>query len=731
MSAFLDRALPLAERGFRVFPLIPKDKRPLGIAGDFDHFDAASTDIEQLRVWNEQVFDANVGLAPDEIFCFLETDDEAALKEACADIPPEVWDTTRVSARANRCYFIFRQTMRTKRAGNMTVSRKDKENLFEFKQHRVYVTGPGSIHPKTNAPYGVEWRPIPAMPDVLLNRLCELYGAPKASESHAMSDEVKRGTALLDRFLECYEVAATGDWFNKGKQWYRPIECPWRDEHENPNEGTSTCIVLTEGGGYGFDCKHRCSEKGWKEFRAELESRFPERKFSFVADDVKLALGGRKASAEIVAEDAEQLPPAKRPVYPDDVWADTFYGIFAELCSRENYIPKRLFTESIRTTTGAIVGRQLRGTTTATANPRAYTILITGPGGGKGTACERVQQLFAEQWSSNTVSVEPPFLFGVREIFWRNSGLGVQIVNAASAPGIMKALEPRKLKKNEVLNPMEVWKPVARYMCLQEEVRALFANFQNESTGAGLESVLCELYDRETFATTATKDRAPEYGTLMYSILGGITPENWDSVFSKVASAGSGFLSRLNIIGTEEARRVQDLDIPDFTELRNKFFPLIKDLAKNPRVLSPSADARQLVTRWFDSLALPEGVQRSRLNVLAWRTSLHLAWLHGHDHIEAVDAEGGTRVADYQVKMREYYSPAEGETRPARCEAAMRKVMRAKRHMTERLLMRAIHYEKYGVELARRSLENLCKAGELRHDKNARPKIVILLKDKD
>ena len=36
---FLDRALPLAERGFRVFPLIPKQKRPLAMQGEYDHFD--------------------------------------------------------------------------------------------------------------------------------------------------------------------------------------------------------------------------------------------------------------------------------------------------------------------------------------------------------------------------------------------------------------------------------------------------------------------------------------------------------------------------------------------------------------------------------------------------------------------------------------------------------------------------------------------------------------------
>lgn len=201
MSAFLEIARTLAGHGFRVFPLIPKQKRPVAMQGEYDHFDAATTDLEQIRSWSEQEPNANVGIAPDEIFCFLETDDEQALKKACAELPPEGWDTTRVSARENRCYYIFRQTMRTWRAGNMTATHEGQDNLFEFKQHRCYVTGPGSIHPKTGRPYEVEWRPIPVLHDVLLNRLCELYGQPKATtESRAMSEEVKGQTALLDRF---------------------------------------------------------------------------------------------------------------------------------------------------------------------------------------------------------------------------------------------------------------------------------------------------------------------------------------------------------------------------------------------------------------------------------------------------------------------------------------------------------------------------------------------------
>ena len=178
--SFLDIALRNAAWGFRLFPLIPKTKRPLPLT-EGDHFDAATVDAEQIELWAAQVPNANVGLSPDEHFCFLETDDEAALREKCSDLPPEVWDTMRVSARENRCYYVFRQTMRTRKAGNMTVARPGENNLFEFKQYRVYVVGPGSIHEKTGKPYEVREQSIPAMPDILLNRLCDLYGAPPAS----------------------------------------------------------------------------------------------------------------------------------------------------------------------------------------------------------------------------------------------------------------------------------------------------------------------------------------------------------------------------------------------------------------------------------------------------------------------------------------------------------------------------------------------------------------------
>ena len=89
---FFESPLPLAERGFRVFPLIPGKKQPFKMATG-DHFDAATTAPEQIRLWDTQEPNANVGLSPDENFCFLETDDESALMDACKDLPAQRFDT--------------------------------------------------------------------------------------------------------------------------------------------------------------------------------------------------------------------------------------------------------------------------------------------------------------------------------------------------------------------------------------------------------------------------------------------------------------------------------------------------------------------------------------------------------------------------------------------------------------------------------------------------------------
>lgn len=734
---FLERALPLAERGFRVFPLIPGKKQPVRMSTG-DHFDAATTDPEQLRLWDTQEPDANVGLSPDENFCFLETDDEAALLDACKDLPPEVFDTTRAGANPNRCAFYYRQTMRTRNAGNMTASREGQENLFEFKQHRMIMTGPGSIHKNGNV-YKADWKIIPAMPDVLLNRLCELYGAPKPGNTSVMSEDVTRETELLDRFLATYEVATAGDWFNKGKQWYRPIECPWADDHENTNAGTSTCVVYTEGGGYGFDCKHRCSSKEWKDFRAELERRFPERRFSFVDMGPEVAVS---VSVTVDPDDFEAPEDTTTPVYPDDVWKGTPYGDFADYCSEGNFIRKRFFSESLRTVVGAVVGGQLT-TDYQGVNARAYTVLIGPPGSGKGTAITAARKFMECDVDSQRCSSERPLLWAdnhdPQNWCWPSRNIGAHVVSPASAPGLIQATRPHKLEKGESRNPMELWRPLPRFITIQEEIGGLFANFANENSGRGLETAILELFDRDEFTTTATNERSAKSGRLLYSVLGGIPKTEWDNIFARASSVGSGLFSRLNIIGTENDRTVAALPEYDFGEMQRVFLPRITALERTPARIPVSPTARGLLNEWFARLSdemKTEDLPAARLNIHALRVALHLAWLRGHANILESDVDAGIQVADFQAKMRDFYRPAEGETREAQWEARIMKAMRQKRSITHRVLQKTVGASRAGTAVWERAIAGLKRDGRIAVVEEAtksgqKRRVVKLLKRKD
>jgi hypothetical protein len=136
---------------------------------------------------------------------------------------------------------------------------------------------------------------------------------------------------------------------------------------------------------------------------------------------------------------------------------------------------------------------------------------------------------------------------------------------------------------------------------------------------------------------------------------------------------------------------------------------------------------------WYGSLQLPEGVSRARLNILAWRTALHLAWLRGHTAIEDVDVEAGIKAAEFQAMMREFYAPPEGETRNARCESGIRNVMRRHKRLTLRDLREKTNAKRYDLGTYDKSLAALARAGEIRLEdgKSRGSKVIILLKGND
>jgi hypothetical protein len=696
--ALLDVALDCIRRGWYVFPCVPHSKRPLGGLVPNGVLDA-SNDEGQIRKWWAAKPDANVAIAcgPSRLSVVdcdhgnaTEADALAWMRRAGLPETYTVHTGRRKSPKDGTPEYgvqlYYSDTMPS--VGEFSLG----GGAGQVKSLGGYVMAAGSIHPDSGEEYEMMTdAPIAPLPTVV--RSLKTERKPVEDDGQPITEN--RNIRLTSIAGKLHNAGLSGALLE------------------------TTLLQVNE---------ERCDPPLGDEEVQRIAASVS--RYAIPQPDPVITIG---KPAEVDTS-RDTPPPEKqpRPLYPLEVWKDTAYGEFGSLCSKGNLVPPKFFIESFRTVIGAVVGDRLRSDIHG-VHARAFTIRIAPQGTGKGTSDDFTRSFFTQEWDGLVRTGESPLIWArATQHDWKSRGLGAWLVTPASAPGLLKAITPRVLKKNETHNPLEEWRPMPRVITMAEEVRQVFANFQNESTGAGLESVLCELYDRDSFTATATKDRAPESGELMYSLLGGITPEGWVGVFSKTGSTESGFLSRLNIVGTERAGTVPTLIKPDFASLRRRFLPMLAALEHKEAVLNPTDESVARMGEWFTSFRLAEGVPKARLNIHAWRTALHLAWLKGHSRIELEDTEGGIRCAEYLGKMREWYAPPEGETRAARAEAAIRKVMRSRVRVTVRELKAATNSKKISVSDWDKALAALVKAGEMRIDiAKTGKKTVILLKQEE
>ena len=74
---FLNRAVPLIERGFSVIPLEPREKKPVAGMG----VTRRSKDAVVIADWAAKYPEANVAVCADENFLILDADDAVKMRE--------------------------------------------------------------------------------------------------------------------------------------------------------------------------------------------------------------------------------------------------------------------------------------------------------------------------------------------------------------------------------------------------------------------------------------------------------------------------------------------------------------------------------------------------------------------------------------------------------------------------------------------------------------------------
>jgi hypothetical protein len=740
----LDVALRCIQRGWATFPCVPKAKNPIIPREKGGHgYKDATTDEAQVRAWWAEYPNANVPIAT------------GASKIVVVDFDAGIRDEEHLKAWMLEHGFPMTYAVRSGHRPEFRVHLYYNANGLKLRSvpwekwecsgdvrgATGLVIAPGGQH-KSGELYTELWGiPLADVPEAVQ----ALTSKERAFDSSAAVSEETREewhTWLLE-YADRNKLELTGFEAAVDNGYKVGVVCPWWEHHSSGSRGTdsSTILGMFDGLLY-FICAHGTCGHSNEDFKQLMRLQNGENTPEPGAGPT-VSFGSGNVSVTLDADDFEA--PAEdtaRPVYPDDEWKGTPYGDFADYCSNGNFIPKRFFSEALRTVVGAVVGGQL-STDYQGVNPRSDTVLIGPPGSGKGTAITAARQFVECEFDSQRRSSERPLLWDDAHDplnwCWPSRYIGAHVVSPASAPGLIEATKPHKLEKGESRSPLELWRELPRFITIQEEIGGLFANFANENSGRGLETAILELYDRESFTTTATNGRAAKSGRLLYSVLGGIPKKEWERIFARSSSVGSGLFSRLNIIGTENERTVAGLPEYDFGEMQRRFLPRITALERTPARIPLSPNGRALLNEWFTrvSAELKElEVPSARLNIHALRVALHLAWLRGHANILESDVDSGIKVANFQAKMREFYLPAEGDNPDAQLQARIMQVMKAKRSLPYRELQRRASASRAGVIAWERAIAGLVRDGRIAlvnevTKAGQKRKVVKLLKGKD
>lgn len=135
MSTLLQAALKYAERGWFVFPCVPRDKRPLTAQG----FKEATTAPDQIRAWWEKHPEANLAMWPGPSGLLVVDIDSAEGEILAAKLGLISEPTLQVrTIKGRHLYF---------RAPGFPIGNVDVGKGIDIRAHAGYVMVPPSIHP--------------------------------------------------------------------------------------------------------------------------------------------------------------------------------------------------------------------------------------------------------------------------------------------------------------------------------------------------------------------------------------------------------------------------------------------------------------------------------------------------------------------------------------------------------------------------------------------------------
>jgi hypothetical protein len=659
---FSEIALPYAKLGIPVFPLQPRDKRPVnGIDWDAE----ATTDTTKISQWNDQGADSNCALVAtlDGVF-FLEFDQGSLEEEAARLRVPLPATRVHMSGKGGK-HWVFLHNDRSRLIGNRQAVLNGKE-WFSVRADRRYVVAPGSVHPNGNS-YAIIDHSLPDYPPGWVLDFVEANTVkadkPKGSrEVHPDFD--------FEKWLEHYELAVR---FVKDDVWQVLEACPGVGRR---HEQSTLTAVYWDGSTLGWHCfaggcplseksigevmkwlhdqSHEPyrgiiwsdpNEVDWDKFGVEIldaDEVVREKSVDSSATAVTaVPFAGDQPSAvqtppapvrdapnmdQLISERAEQLNPAPLPV-PDDIDSivnapkaeglafdiRALYGKAGEI-ARNTTLPLGWTYPGVLAVASALKIKDRDGH----VRSNIYCVNIAPVGTAKTVVAEAIEKsIFLPL---NTTTYTTP----------------------ASDRGLCKML-------GEDGNTL---------LLVEDEMRAVFGKCQVPNST--LAQTFCKLWSKD-YAGVADKKGADScYGKLC--MLGNIACED-AADFSKVvgSSTVTGLYDRLLLGYDTTPVKYRPLDI------KPSFFT-DEMVVRVPAWVWDAKDA------WVG-----ENIARRRLGEHALRVALVTAALNGDKEITRDCFFAALRFAEWQERLRSEFRPGLAETKDAECTEAVWAALKAQR----------------------------------------------------
>jgi hypothetical protein len=197
------------------------------------------------------------------------------------------------------------------------------------------------------------------------------------------------------------------------------------------------------------------------------------------------------------------------------------------------------------------------------------------------------------------------------------------------------------------------------------------------------------------------------------SLMGASTLEDFTSAWS-AKHKDAGFFSRLFLVAGDAEKRIPrpaDPDSHELHKLARKVKELISSVISNPSVLKMDLDAEEIWAKFYETFGV--GPEWNRIDTYGFRLMAVQATLREEPSVTKANVQQVIDLLQYEVAVREAVSPVIGENSVAQMEELIRRFLPEGKIMTKRALQRATNYNRCGIEVFERAINNLIRNEEI------------------